>query len=36
VVLRTAPDADQATVAFDVARQLLTLQQTSGELYLLV
>ncbi len=34
VVLRTAPDPDQATVAFHVARQRLTRDQVAGELSL--
>ena len=36
VVLRTAPDADEATVVFYVVGQLLARQQDAGELHLLV
>ena len=34
VVLRTAPDANEATIAFHVARQQLTREQVAGELLL--
>ena len=36
VVLRTAPDANEATIAFHVARQRLTRDQVAGDLVLLV
>ena len=36
VVLRTAPDANEATIAFHMARQRLRRDQVAGDLLLLV